>query len=62
MGSGAGGGKDVDPAHEELINQAAQATVLYNDDTTMKVLQLTRKQRAAALALRRFPKSVLPCL
>jgi transposase len=38
------------PAHEELLNQAAQATVLYNDDTTMQVLQLTRKQRAAALA------------
>ncbi len=37
-------------AHEELLTQAAQATVLYNDDTTMKVLQLTRKQRAAALA------------
>jgi transposase len=32
------------------MNQAAQATVLYNDDTTMKVLQLTRAQRAAALA------------
>ena len=42
--------KTLTPAHEELINQAAQATVLYNDDTTMKVLQLTRKQRAAALA------------
>jgi transposase len=42
--------KTLAPAHEELINQAAQATVLYNDDTTMKVLQLTRKQRAAALA------------
>jgi len=40
--------KTLTPAHEELINQAAQATVLYNDDTTMKVLQLTRKQRAAA--------------
>jgi hypothetical protein len=38
------------PAHEELLNQAAQASVVYNDDTTMKVLQLTRKQRAAALA------------
>jgi transposase len=37
-------------AHEELINQAAQARVVYNDDTTMKVLQLTRAQRAAALA------------
>jgi len=42
--------KTLTPAHEELLNQAAQATVLYNDDTTMKVLQLTRKQRAAALA------------
>ena len=42
--------KTLGPAHEELLNQAAQATVLYNDDTTMKVLQLTRAQRAAALA------------
>jgi transposase len=42
--------KKLAPAHEELLNQAAQATVLYNDDDTMKVLQLTRKQRAAALA------------
>jgi transposase len=42
--------KTLAPAREELLNQAAQATVLYNDDTTMKVLQLTRKQRAAALA------------
>jgi transposase len=42
--------KTLTPAHEQLINQAAQASVLYNDDTTMKVLQLTRKQRAAALA------------
>lgn len=42
--------KTLAPAHEELMNQAAQATVLYNDDTTMKVLQLTRAQRAAALA------------
>jgi transposase len=42
--------KALAPAHEELLKQAAQASVLYNDDTTMKVLQLTRKQRAAALA------------
>jgi len=42
--------KALAPAHEELLNQAAQAAVMYNDDTTMKVLQLTRKQRAAALA------------
>jgi len=38
------------PVHDELISLAAQGNVLYNDDTTMKVLQLTRQQRAAALA------------
>ena len=38
------------PAHTELLHQAAQAPVLYNDDTTMKVLKLTKAQRAAALA------------
>jgi transposase len=42
--------KSLAPVHEELLHQAAQGRVLYNDDTTMKVLQLTRKQRAAALA------------
>ncbi|MGC2413911.1 MAG: IS66 family transposase [Stellaceae bacterium] len=42
--------KTLTPAHEELLNQAAQASVLYNDDTTMKVLQLSKVQRAAALA------------
>ncbi|WP_297388979.1 IS66 family transposase [Acidiferrobacter sp.] len=42
--------KALAPAHAELVRQAAQAPVLYNDDTTMKVLQLTRAQRAAALA------------
>jgi transposase len=42
--------KTLAPAHEELLNQAAQSRVIYNDDTTMKVLQLTKAQRAAALA------------
>jgi transposase len=37
-------------AHEELLRQAAQGELLHNDDTTMKVLELTREQRAAALA------------
>src|SRR5207245_2330374 len=37
------------PVHEELVRQAAQGAVLHNDDTTMKVLQLSREQRAAAL-------------
>ncbi|HLA70354.1 MAG TPA: IS66 family transposase [Steroidobacteraceae bacterium] len=44
------GAEDLAPAHEALIRHAAQGTVLYNDDTTMKVLQLTREQRAAALS------------
>ena len=30
----------VEPAHEELIRQAAQGEVLHNDDTTMRVLEL----------------------
>jgi transposase len=39
----------IAPAHQELIRQAAQGTVLHNDDTTMKVLELSHQQRAAAL-------------
>lgn len=35
--------------YEVLIDQAADAEVVYNDDTTMQILQLTREQRAAAL-------------
>ena len=38
------------PVLDELIRQAAQGTVLYNDDTTMKVLELSGEQRAAAAA------------
>jgi transposase len=38
------------PAFEELIRQAAQGEVFYNDDTTMKVLALTAEQRQAAAA------------
>lgn len=30
--------KDLAPAHEELVRQAAQAEVLHNDDTPMKIL------------------------
>ncbi|MGH7856504.1 MAG: IS66 family transposase [Candidatus Binatia bacterium] len=41
---------DLAPACEELIRQAAQGDVLYNDDTTMKILKLTGEQRAAAAA------------
>jgi hypothetical protein len=42
----------IAPAHEELIRQAAQGTVLYNDDTPMKILdymiaERKRKERGA---------------
>ena len=37
------------PAHEHMIDQAAQGTVLHNDDTCMKLLELSAEQRAAAL-------------
>jgi transposase len=40
----------LEPVYEEFIRTAAQASVVYNDDTTMKVLDLTREQRAAALS------------
>ena len=35
--------------YEELIRQAAQGEVMYNDDTTMKVLELTRQSQEEAL-------------
>ena len=44
------GAKLLAPAHEELIHEAACGEVVHNDDTTMKVLELTAEQRAAALA------------
>ena len=34
----------ITPAHEELIRQAAQGEVLYNDDTTCKILDLTKRR------------------
>lgn len=40
---------ELTAVHEELIRQAAQGHLLHNDDTTMRILKLTREQRAAAL-------------
>lgn len=34
----------IQPAHDELIRQAAQGEVLHNDDTSMKVLSLQREK------------------
>ncbi len=42
--------KMIAPVYEELIGQAAQGEVVYNDDTTMKILELMGK-RAKAKAL-----------
>ncbi len=42
--------KMIEPVYEELIRQAAQGEVLYNDDTTMKILELMGK-RAKVKAL-----------
>jgi hypothetical protein len=36
----AGAAGPLRPAHEELIRQAAQGEVVYNDDTTMKILEM----------------------
>lgn len=44
------GGKLLEPAFEELVRQAAQGEVLHNDDTTVKILNLTAEQREAASA------------
>jgi transposase len=37
------------PVHEKMQDYAAAAEIVFNDDTTMKVLELTAQQRAAAL-------------
>src|SRR5438094_10165859 len=35
-----GAAERIEPAYQELIRQAAQGEVLYNDDTSMKILSL----------------------
>lgn len=42
--------KDLEPVHEELIRQAAQARLIHNDDTHGRVLGLMGKRRAALVA------------
>ena len=43
--------KQVEPAHAELLRQAGQGDVVYNDDTTIKILELMGKRaRQNALA------------
>jgi hypothetical protein len=41
--------ESLDPAYDELTHQAAQGEVVHNDDTTMKILELTDQARAEAV-------------
>ena len=41
---------DAKPAWETLLSEAAQGTVLHNDDTSMTVLELAERTREEALA------------
>jgi transposase len=47
-----GGAKKIEPAHTELIDQAGQGDVLYNDDTMARILERmgTRAERSLAEA------------
>jgi transposase len=40
-----GAAKLIEPAHEELVNQAAQGELLHNDDTKAKILELTGRPK-----------------
>jgi transposase len=48
-GLAAGAARTVEPVVKELIRRAANAPLVFNDDTTKKVLKLTPQQRAALL-------------
>lgn len=45
------GAEKIEPAHTQLIFQAAQGDVLYNDDTTVRILELVGKRAEQALAV-----------
>jgi transposase len=42
--------KQLAPAHRGLLHEAAQGEVLHNDDTSMKILELTEEARREILA------------
>ena len=46
----------VEPAHQELIRQAAQGEVLHNDDTAAKILDLMKSRRERAAIVPEDPK------
>lgn len=39
---------NIEPVYQELVTQAAQGEVVYNDDTTVKILELMGKRRKKA--------------
>jgi transposase len=45
----------VEPAYDELLRTAAQGNVLHNDDSYMRILELTGKRRAKLLASGKLP-------
>jgi hypothetical protein len=45
----------VEPAYDELVRTAAQAQVLHNDDSYMRILELMGKRRAKLLASGKLP-------
>ena len=47
----------VEPAYQELIRQSAQGEVLYNDDTTAKILDLMKGRRHPEVAASGDPKT-----
>jgi transposase len=49
----------IHPVHTELIRQAAQGKVLYNDDTTMKILSLMKETDKAAKRKGMFTSGIL---
>jgi hypothetical protein len=43
------GGEKLEPSFDELIRQGAQGTLQHSDDTNMRIIGLTREERAEAL-------------
>ena len=53
----------LQPAYRELIHQAAQGEIFFNDDTTMKVLSLIREnQRGAPDRTGMFTTGIVACV
>jgi transposase len=45
----AGAAEKTTPAYEEIVRQGAQGTVVHNDDTTMKILEIERQAKRDAM-------------